>query len=171
MGRAWGVSAEGCGAFDGAVPATRRWSPHRPARPLERTRLQPDELPALGQRFCGGVVPGGTRLGALRMHGVCCTCGMTNGAQRMHQLSINLPPELFEFVQKAAERETRPVSMQIRHYIAEAVRRAGNPASSLEPWPRPSARLRARVSPRRFLQPGALAAGVGPRLGHARYAL
>jgi len=28
--------------------------------------------------------------------------------------------ELFEFVQKAAERETRPVSMQIRHYIAEA---------------------------------------------------
>ena len=51
-------------------------------------------------------------------------CGMTNGAQRMHQLSINLPPELFEFVQKAAERETRPVSTQIRHYIAEAARRA-----------------------------------------------
>jgi len=73
MGRAWGVSAEGCGAFDGAVPATRRWSPHRPARPLERTRLQPDELPALGQQFCGGVVPGATRLGALRMRGVCCT--------------------------------------------------------------------------------------------------
>ena len=62
----------------------------------------------------------------------------------MHQLSINLPAELFEFVQKAAKRETRSVSMQIRHYIAEAARRAGTPTVPLEQWPPPLPTVTAR---------------------------
>jgi hypothetical protein len=53
----------------------------------------------------------------------------------MHQLTINLPPDLYAFVQKIAARETRPVSLQIRHFIAEAARRAGNPTAEREPWP------------------------------------
>jgi hypothetical protein len=56
----------------------------------------------------------------------------------MHQLTINLPQDLYAFVEKIAERETRPVSLQIRHFVAEAARRAGSGnGAALEPWPAP----------------------------------
>jgi hypothetical protein len=44
----------------------------------------------------------------------------------MHPVTVQLPNDLLTFVQRTAERETRPVSLQIRHFIAEAARRAGN---------------------------------------------
>jgi hypothetical protein len=55
-------------------------------------------------------------------------CDARHGQWRaaLHQLSINLPPDLFEFVQRTAERKTRPAALQIRHFIAEAARRAGH---------------------------------------------
>ena len=38
------------------------------------------------------------------------------------QVSVPLPPELREFVARAAEREDRSVAGQIRHLVAEAYR-------------------------------------------------
>ncbi len=56
----------------------------------------------------------------------------------MPAVTVHLTDHLLEFVQKAAERETRPVSLQIRHYVAEAARRAGgNGTAALAPWPPP----------------------------------
>jgi len=54
---------------------------------------------------------------------------------KAEMIGADAPDDLLAFVQRSAERETRPVSLQIRHYIVEAARRAGNPTASLEPWP------------------------------------
>jgi hypothetical protein len=53
----------------------------------------------------------------------------------MQPVTVHLPDDLLAFVQRSAEREMHPVSLQIRRYIVEAARRAGNPTASLEPWP------------------------------------
>jgi predicted DNA-binding protein len=40
------------------------------------------------------------------------------------QVSVKLPPPLREQVERIAEAETRTLAQQIRHYVAEGVRRA-----------------------------------------------
>jgi hypothetical protein len=44
---------------------------------------------------------------------------------RLEQITIALPPELWTFVSNLAERESRTVAGQIRHFVAEAARRNG----------------------------------------------
>jgi hypothetical protein len=44
---------------------------------------------------------------------------------RLEQITIALPPELRAFVSGVAERESRTVAGQIRHFVAEAARRNG----------------------------------------------
>lgn len=46
-------------------------------------------------------------------------------AKFAEQITINLTPELREFVRREAERESRTVAGQIRHLVVEAHRRAG----------------------------------------------
>src|SRR5258706_16255569 len=54
----------------------------------------------------------------------------------MSQINIHLPDDLLSFVQRAAERETRTVAGQVRHYVAEAARRAGSGnGHTREAWP------------------------------------
>jgi len=61
---------------------------------------------------------------------------MPNGVVFMQQINLHLPDDLVKFVQRAAERETRTVAGQVRHYVAEAARRAGGGnGAALEPWP------------------------------------
>jgi hypothetical protein len=52
------------------------------------------------------------------------------------QVSVPLDAVLLGFVERAAERESRTVASQIRHFIVEAMRDAGSPTAGLEPWPR-----------------------------------
>jgi hypothetical protein len=55
------------------------------------------------------------------------------------QVSVPLDAALLGFLERAAERESRTVAGQIRHYIVEAMRHAGNTTAELEPWPPPLA--------------------------------
>ncbi len=55
------------------------------------------------------------------------------------QVSVPLDMALLGFVERAAERESRTVAEQIRHYLVEAMRHAGNPTAGSEPWPAPLA--------------------------------
>jgi hypothetical protein len=55
------------------------------------------------------------------------------------RVSVPLDAVLLGFVERAAERESRTVAGQIRHFIIEAMRDAGSPAAGLEPWPPPLA--------------------------------
>jgi hypothetical protein len=55
------------------------------------------------------------------------------------QVSVPLDAALLGFVERAAERESRTVAGQIRHYVVEAMRRAGNAAAGSDPWPPPLA--------------------------------
>ena len=55
------------------------------------------------------------------------------------RVSVPLDAVLLGFVQRAAERESRTVEGQIRHFIIEAMRDAGSPTAGLEPWPPPLA--------------------------------
>ena len=41
---------------------------------------------------------------------------------KREQVSVPLPAELREFVERAAEREDRSVAGQIRHFVAQAAR-------------------------------------------------
>jgi len=41
------------------------------------------------------------------------------------QISVKLPPELREAVERAAEAEHRSVSAQIRHFVASAIEARG----------------------------------------------
>lgn len=43
-------------------------------------------------------------------------------AKRDHQVSVPLPADLREFVERAAEQEDRTIAGQIRHLVAEAAR-------------------------------------------------
>src|SRR6266446_258559 len=57
---------------------------------------------------------------------------------RVSQINIHLPDDLLLFVQKTADRETRTVAGQVRHFVAEAARKAGGGnGAALEPWPPP----------------------------------
>jgi hypothetical protein len=70
------------------------------------------------------------------------------------QVSVPLDRALLGFVERAAERESRTVAGQIRHYIIEAMRHAGNTTAGSDPWPPPLAavsrdsllEIRARVN-------------------------
>ena len=55
------------------------------------------------------------------------------------RVSVPLDAVLLGFVERAAERESRTVVGQIRHFIIEAMRDAGSPTAGLEPWPPPLA--------------------------------
>jgi hypothetical protein len=55
------------------------------------------------------------------------------------RVSVPLDAVLLGFVERAAERESRTVAGQIRHFIVEAMRDAGSPTAGLEPWPPPLA--------------------------------
>jgi hypothetical protein len=55
------------------------------------------------------------------------------------RVSVPLDAVLLGFVERAAERESRTVAGQIRHFIVEAMRGAGSPTAGLEPWPPPLA--------------------------------
>jgi hypothetical protein len=55
------------------------------------------------------------------------------------RVSVPLDDVLLGFVERAAERESRTVAGQIRHFIVEAMRDAGSPTAGLEPWPPPLA--------------------------------
>jgi hypothetical protein len=55
------------------------------------------------------------------------------------QVSVPLDAALLGFVERAAERESRTVARQIRHFIVEAMRYAGNTTAGSEPWPPPLA--------------------------------
>jgi hypothetical protein len=46
------------------------------------------------------------------------------------QISVHLPQDLQTFVERTAERESRSVSGQIKHWVVEAARRAGAPPSA-----------------------------------------
>jgi hypothetical protein len=61
------------------------------------------------------------------------------GVSMAKQVSVPLDMALLGLVERAAERESRTVAEQIRHYIVEAMRNAGNPTAGLEPWPAPLA--------------------------------
>ena len=43
-------------------------------------------------------------------------------AKRDHQVSVPLPADLREFVERAAEQEDRTIAGQIRHLVARAAR-------------------------------------------------
>jgi hypothetical protein len=55
------------------------------------------------------------------------------------QVSVPLDGALLGFVERAAERESRTVAGQIRHYVVEAMRHAGNTTAGSDPWPPPLA--------------------------------
>jgi hypothetical protein len=55
------------------------------------------------------------------------------------RVSVPLDAVLLGFVERAAERESRTVEGQIRHFIIEAMRDTGSPTAGLEPWPLPLA--------------------------------
>lgn len=55
------------------------------------------------------------------------------------RISVPLDAVLLGFVERAAERESRTVAGQIRHFITEAMRDAGGPMAGVEPWPPPLA--------------------------------
>jgi hypothetical protein len=55
------------------------------------------------------------------------------------QVSVPLDAALLRFLERAAERESRTVAGQIRHYIVEAMSHAGNTMAGSETWPRPLA--------------------------------
>ena len=55
------------------------------------------------------------------------------------QVSVPLDVVLLGFVERAAERESRTLAGQIRHFIVEAMRDAGSPTVGLELWPPPLA--------------------------------
>jgi hypothetical protein len=61
------------------------------------------------------------------------------GVSMSKQVSVPLDMALLGFVERAAERESRTVAEQVRHYIVEAMRHAGTPTAGLEPWPAPLA--------------------------------
>jgi hypothetical protein len=61
------------------------------------------------------------------------------GVYMPKQVSVPLDAALLGFVERAAERESRTVAGQIRHFIVEAMRHAGNTAPGPEPWPPPLA--------------------------------
>jgi len=47
-------------------------------------------------------------------------------SKKREQVTVTLDPALREFIERAAERETRSVSAQIRHLVVEAARKSGN---------------------------------------------
>jgi hypothetical protein len=51
------------------------------------------------------------------------------------QVLVPLDGALLGFVELAAERESRTVARQIRHYIVEAMRHAGSTTAGSDPWP------------------------------------
>src|SRR5262249_10827139 len=55
------------------------------------------------------------------------------------QVSVPLDAALLGFVERAAERGSRTVAGQIRHFIVEAMRHAGNTTAGSDPWPPPLA--------------------------------
>lgn len=55
------------------------------------------------------------------------------------QVLVPLDAALLGFVERAAERESRTVAGQIRHFIVEATRHAGSAFSGADPWPPPLA--------------------------------
>lgn len=55
------------------------------------------------------------------------------------QISVPLDGALLGFVERAAERESRTVAGQIRHYIVAAMTDAGNATVGADPWPPPLA--------------------------------
>jgi len=54
-------------------------------------------------------------------------------------VSVPLDAALLGFVERAAERESRTVAGQIRHYIVEAMTNAGSMTAGSQPWPPPLA--------------------------------
>jgi len=46
----------------------------------------------------------------------------------LDQVTITLPRELHDAVRRVAERETRTVAQQIRHFVAKAMNGADKPA-------------------------------------------
>jgi hypothetical protein len=61
------------------------------------------------------------------------------GVSMSRRVSVPLDAVLLGFVERAAERESRTVEGQIRHFIIEAMRDTGSPTAGLEPWPPPLA--------------------------------
>jgi hypothetical protein len=55
------------------------------------------------------------------------------------QVSVPLDAALLRFLERMAERESRTVAGQIRHFIVEAMSHAGDTTAGSEPWPRPLA--------------------------------
>ncbi len=55
------------------------------------------------------------------------------------QVLVPLDAALLGFVERAAERESRTVAGQIRHFIVEAMRHAGRVMSGPDSWPPPLA--------------------------------
>lgn len=51
------------------------------------------------------------------------------------QVPVPLDGALLGFVERAAERASRTVAGQIRHYIVEAMRHAGNTTAGSDLWP------------------------------------
>jgi hypothetical protein len=51
------------------------------------------------------------------------------------QVLVSLDAALRGFVERAADRESRTVAGQIRHYIVEAMRHAGDTTAGSDPWP------------------------------------
>jgi hypothetical protein len=49
------------------------------------------------------------------------------------RITVSLTSELLAFIERAAERESRSVSGQVRHLIVQAARAAGSPTAA--PWP------------------------------------
>jgi hypothetical protein len=49
------------------------------------------------------------------------------------QVTVSLTPQLLDFLQAEAERESRTVGGQLRHYVVQAAR--ANGAKTAEPWP------------------------------------
>jgi hypothetical protein len=60
---------------------------------------------------------------------------MPTGGETLQQLTINLPSDVMSFVQAAADREVRPVALQIRYFLTEAMR-AENAAQAAGAVPR-----------------------------------
>lgn len=55
------------------------------------------------------------------------------------QVLVPLDAALLGFVERVAERESRTVAGQIRHFIVEAMRHAGSAISGSDSWPPPLA--------------------------------
>jgi hypothetical protein len=67
----------------------------------------------------------------------------------MQQVSVNMPDDLLAWVTAAAERDVRPLALQIRYYVAEAMRAELLPGTAVttrvaSPEPEPGANASSR---------------------------